>query len=138
MSGEMLSYVLLELQDDDLVEIYYREKMYFYQIALPSIWFMFVVYLTGMSVGYRVLNYGTFQNDILISMPDGTTMKLYENEYLFEIINGGFFVFFFIVWLTRRWCSWLHTLVCPALTIHLYYNTIFVDYEKSILSIQNT
>ena len=71
-------------------------------------------------------------------MPNGRNRRLYEHEWLFEMVNGAFFGIFAILWAThKKWHS-LHALVCPALTLYLYYQVSFVDYDPSFLSIQNS
>lgn len=138
MSSELLSRVGLQLKDEDLRRIYVHEKTLFYAKAMPTIAMMLFIYPAGLSLGYRLFEFGSVIQHIEVKMPNGRNKKLYEHEWLFEIINGAFFGIFAILCVAHRRHDWLHALVCPALTLYMFYQVSFVDYDPSFLSIQNT
>jgi len=53
MSSEMLSNALLTFKDQDLLEIYQREKVDFYSRAMPIITVMMLLLTGTLEIAYR-------------------------------------------------------------------------------------
>jgi hypothetical protein len=137
MSGELLSKVFLQFKDEDMRQIYRRAKTDFYSRAMPTVAAMLFVHAAGLSVGYRFFDQGDLREHFEVMLPNGRNKRIYEHQWLYEMINGSFFVFFVILSIIHSWCPSLHVLVCPVLNLYLYYHIAMVDYDMSILSIQN-
>jgi len=110
----MLSKVLLHYADDDLVRRFKYSRQDFYRKALPLIAILILALAIALEVIDRVKNMGNSEMFLVTS-----------------IFNWVFFAIFVVLsCLIRKW-AWPGALVCPLLTIIVYYYFAFVDYQDS-------
>ncbi len=110
----MISKVFLKYNDDDLSRRFKYNRQEFYRKAMPLIAVLIFILAIAVEVAYR-----------------GQGSELGELSVVTSIINWGYFVLFIILsCLIRRW-SWPSHLVCPLLTLIVFYYFAFVDFQRS-------
>ena len=112
----MLSRFLLSFEDQDLKEIYSREKVEFFSKAMPVISLLLFLLATTLEVAYRGVKIGS--------------LPLY-----ISIVNWVFFGIFIMITCLHSYCVTLHALVCPCLTTLTFLYLSFLDYDYTLGSI---
>jgi hypothetical protein len=111
----MLSRVFLQYSDDDLHRRFKASRQDFYKKALPLITFLLLALAVAIEVLYRVLR----------------VTDLGELQLVTSAINWAYFgLFLLLSCLIRRW-AWPSWLVCPLLTLIVFYYFAFVDFQRS-------
>ena len=116
MSSEMLSKVTLRFNDPDLHAIYKREKTEFFQKSLPIVSSMLALLAAALEVMYRGAGMGELPSFI------STVNWVFTGLLLFTTCLHSKLPF-------------LHTLVCPMLTVITFLYISFVDYDYTVGSI---
>ena len=115
-SGQLLSTFLLAFNDQDLLRIYQREKVEFFNKAAPIITTLIFLLAATLEIIYRAIKIGN--------------LPIY-----ITILNWSVFGVFLIISLLHRRLTDLHKLVCPGLTVLVYLYLSFLDYDYTLGSI---
>ena len=108
----MLSRVFLLFEKPSMRQQYNQDRQAFYQRATPIIAFLILLLALILEILYRACKYG----------------DLAVHTSIINWISLAIFVVLSIA--IRRWVffSWL---VCPLLTLLIYYYFIFVDFQRT-------
>lgn len=110
----MLSKIFLTYADEDLNRRYKASRQEFYTKAYPLI----TALLFALAIAIEIVFRGVKAEELSLSP-------------VTSVINWGYFVLFLVFSrLIRRW-AWPAWLVCPLLTVIVYYYFAFVDFQKS-------
>ena len=137
MSGEFLSPILLRLLDPELKQLHQSEKTQFYSKVLPAMSISMFVYAAGVSVSYRMFEFGggVLATDITVQAPNGRDNVILTHPWLFEIVNFSFLGLFVVIMFFHSYLTFAQAFVCPLLNLFLFYQICFIEYDKSFLSI---
>lgn len=116
MSSDMLSKCMLQFGDLDLKRVYEREKIDFYNKALPVITGMTIWLAIGLEIAYR-------------------GAKLGNLPVYISAVNWVFTFLFLLIACLHHKCVSLHALVCPCLTALTFLYLSFLDYDYTLGSI---
>jgi hypothetical protein len=115
--SDMLSHLCLGFQDSDLLDIYQREKAEFYSKALPILTIMMLLLTGTLEIYYRWME----GNGVL--------------SFYISYVNGSASVVLLLITCLHNRCKFLHTVVCPCLTVLVFAYLSFVDYDFTLGSI---
>jgi uncharacterized membrane protein len=102
--------------DQDLKNLYNREKSEYYNKAVPVVAAMIALLAGTLEYLYRVREMGQISN------------------YISGVNWITFLLFVIITVLHSRW-TWMHTIICPCLTVLLFLYLTFMDYDFTMGSI---
>jgi hypothetical protein len=110
----MISKIILQYADEDLSRRFKYSRQEFYRKAIPLIAGLLFILAIALEVIYRI-----------------KSLDLGELSKVTSAINWCYVVLFIALsCFVRRW-SWPGHLVCPLLTIIVFYYFAFVDFQKS-------
>ena len=110
----MISRFILQYTDEDLARRFKYSRKEFYRKAIPLIAALLLILAIALEVIYRI-----------------ESLDMGELSKVTSAINWVYFVLFIVLsCFIRRW-SWPGHLVCPLLTLIVFYYFAFVDFQKS-------